>query len=276
MSTDQLQAYAARYGEAAIPAGAGSGPWNPVIAGLLAHRSVRAYRPDPLPAGTLDMLVATAQSAATSSNMQSWSVVAVTDAATKAAMADVAGGQRHIEQCPLFLVFLADLSRHERLAAEEGAALEGLPFLETFLVAALDAGLAAQNAVVAAESIGLSTVYIGALRNNVERVAELLNLPPGAAGVFGLCVGYADEARSAEVKPRLPQPAVLHRERYDAAGEPVHRAAYDQALASFSARHEMSAYRWTDRALSRWGRIASLHGRDGLKQALRRLGFPLR
>ncbi|WP_120007081.1 nitroreductase family protein [Teichococcus vastitatis] len=273
MNSEQHDALAARYGADAMPP---AGPWNPVIAALLAHRSVRAYRPDPLPDGTLETLVAAAQSAATSSNMQTWSVVAVTDPATKAVMAAVANNQKHIEQCPLFLVFLADLSRNERLAAEEGATLEGLPYLETFLVAALDAALAAQNATVAAESLGLSTVYIGALRNDVERVAKALSLPPGTMGVFGLCVGYADPARRAEVKPRLPQPAVLHHGRYDAAEEPAHRAVYDAALAAFSTRNEMNADRWTDRVLARWGKVRTLHGRDELKAALRRLGFPLR
>ena len=273
MNTDQQDALAARYGAAALPP---AGPWNDVIAALMAHRSVRAYRPDPLPEGTLETLVAAAQSAATSSNLQTWSVVAVTDPARKAVLAEVANNQRHVTQCPLFLVWLADLSRTERLAEAEGAALEGLPYLETFLVAALDAALAAQNAVVAAESLGLSTVYIGALRNDVRRVAAELALPPGVVGVFGLCVGYADPEARAEVKPRLPQDAILHRERYAAAAESELRAAYDEALTAFSARNEMKAYRWTDRVLARLGRVSALHGREGLKAALRDLGFPLK
>ena len=139
--TESAAALRARYGEAA-PA---TIPWNPALELLLSHRSVRAYRPDPLPEGTLEALVAAAQSAATSSNMQAWSVVAVTDPDSKRRLAAVAGGQRHVEQCPLFLVFLADLSRHARLAERTGRPLEGLPFLETFLVAALDAGLAAHR-----------------------------------------------------------------------------------------------------------------------------------
>jgi nitroreductase len=138
---------------------------NEHIALLLSHRSIRGYRPDALPPGTLETLVAAAQSAATSSNLQTWSVVAVTDAGKKATLARLAANQKHIEQCPLFLVWIADLSRNRRLAEEEGVTLETLPYQETFLVAAIDATLAAQNATVAAESLGLSTVYIGALRN---------------------------------------------------------------------------------------------------------------
>ena len=75
--------------------------------------------------------------------------------------------------------------------------------------------------MVAAESIGLSTVYIGAMRNDPERVADLLGLPPQCFVVFGLCVGYADRQAAGEVKPRMPQAMVLHHERYDASNADV-------------------------------------------------------
>ena len=205
-------ALALRYGALAAP---DAGPWNETISVLLSHRSVRGYRPDALPNGTLETLIAAAQSAATSSNLQTWSVIAVTDPAKKAALAKVAANQKHIEQCPLFLVWVADISRNQRLGAEENVTLETMPYQETFLVAAIDAALAAQNATVAAESLGLSCVYIGALRNNPQEVARVVGLPPGAFGVFGMCVGYASAEGATEVKPRLPQDVVLHRETYD-------------------------------------------------------------
>ena len=161
------------------------------------------------------------------------------------------------------------------LPVVKGVELAGLPFLESFLVAAIDAALAAQNAVVAAECLGLSTVYIGALRNDVVRVAELLGLPPGAAPVFGLCIGKAVAGREGEVKPRLPQAAVLHRETYDAA-DAGHRAAYDPRMEAFSRRNEMAGSTWTQRVILRLRSFAALHGRDKLKEKLIALGFPLR
>src|ERR1700722_13820197 len=228
-TASQAEALALRYGSGAEPA---SGPWNDVIATLLSHRSVRGFRPDALPAGTLETLVAAAQSASTSSNLQTWSVVSVTDPDKKAALAKIANGQKHIEQCPLFLVWLADVSRNERLGVEEGVTLETSPHFETFLVAAIDAALAAQNATVAAESLGLSMVYIGALRNNPQEVARIVGLPSGAFGVFGMCIGYASTAAASEVKPRLPQDVVLHHDTYDTIGEQTHRAAYDAEMAA--------------------------------------------
>ncbi len=269
----KMQALTERYGAAAMPA---AGPWNDVIGTLMTHRSVRGYKPDAVPAGTLETMIAAAQSAATSSNLQTWSVVQVTDPAVRAECAKIANNQQHIVECPLFLCFLADVSRNERMGQAENTPLEGLPFLETFLVAAIDAALAAQNAVVAAESLGLSTVYIGAMRNNVSRVAELLGLPPGTMCVFGLCVGYAKPGAESSVKPRLAQHAILYRDRYDVSKDGANRKAYDEELARYSKAHEMSQYNWTERVLNRMGPIKSLSGRDKMTAAIKALGFPLK
>ena len=241
---------------------------------MLAHRSVRGYRPDPLPDGALEAIIAGAQSAATSSNLQTWSVVAVTDAGDKAALAAWAGGQEHIEQCPVFLVFLADLARLNRIADRAGLPHAGNDTLEMLLVAAIDAALAAQNAVLAAESLGLSTVYIGAMRNRPEDVARLLGLPQGAAAVFGLCLGHAAEGHEGSVKPRLPQEAVLHRGRYDLDGQDAAIARYDEAMAAFNAREGLQTKApWTIHSARRVAGPQSLSGRHELGQALRRLGF---
>ncbi|WP_431284461.1 NADPH-dependent oxidoreductase [Humitalea sp. 24SJ18S-53] len=266
------EALGLRYGAAVPPAG----PWNQHIDLLLSHRSVRGFRADALPDGTLETLVAAAQSAATSSNLQTWSVVAVTDPERRAALAKLANNQKHITQCPLFLVWLADPSRNQRLGEAEGVDLPTLPYMETFLVAAIDAALAAQNAVVAAESLGLSTVYIGALRNDPAQVATLLGLPPGVVGVFGLCIGYAASDVANEVKPRLPQAAVLFHDTYGHAEEPALRAAYDAEMVAFSARQGMGPENWSRRVIGRMGKISALSGRDRLVEILRSLGFGLR
>ena len=249
---------------------------NGTVRLLLAHRSVRAYLPDRLPPGTLETLVAAAQSAATSSNLQAWSVVAVEDPGRKARLAEIAGGQKHMLRCPLLLVWLVDLSRLDRVGAASGRALEGLDYLETFLVGVVDAAMAAQNAVVALEAMGLGGVYIGALRNDPAAVALELGLPPRVMAAFGLCVGYPDPARPGEVKPRLPQAAVLHREQYDAAREADAVAAYDATLTGFSDRHGMPEQSWTGRVIGRVGTRAALRGRDRMRAVLGALGFPLR
>ena len=264
----------ARYGADAAPA---AGTLNEVLRCLFTHRTVRAYLPDALPPHTFETLVAAAQSAPSSSNLQLWSVIAVEDTGRKARLAQVAGGQAHIEQAPLFLVWLADLSRADRMAAARGRTLEGCAYLESFVVAAIDAALAAQNAAAAAESLGLGTCYVGAMRNDPERVAAELGLPPRAMALFGLCVGYADPARSSAIKPRLPQTMVAFRERY--ALPPAENdlvASYDETLAAFSRAQGMGDVTWTSRVFARMGTLKGLNGRERMRAMMQALGFELR
>jgi nitroreductase len=249
--------------------------WSDTLGGLLQHRSVRAYLPDALAPGTLEAIIAAAQSAASSSNQQFWSVVAVENSDRKARLAELAGGQAHIRQAPLFLIWLADLNRATAIAELAGQGHEALDYIESLVVSVVDAALAAQNAVVALESLGLGSVYIGAIRNRPEAVAEELGLPPLVLPVFGLCVGRIDPARPAEVKPRLPQAAVLHRETYSTEQHaPV--AAYDETLRDFQRSQALPPTGWTQAVVSRVSKVAALNGRERLREALQGFGFRLR
>lgn len=249
---------------------------NDTIEGLLAHRSVRAFSDRPLPEGLIETLVAAAQSAPSSSNLQTFSLVAVENPATKARLAEIAGGQKHVIEAPLMLVWLADLARLEEIGRREDRPTDALSYLETLFVGIIDAALAAQNALVALESLGLGGVYIGALRNRPEELAELLGLPPNVAGVFGLAVGYPDPHRPADVKPRLPQRLVLHRERYDATLPADAIASYDDALKTFQHGQHMREIGWMAAALDRVRGPEALSGRDRMREALTTLGFGLR
>src|SRR5579863_3859063 len=182
--------------------------WNNVVQTILSHRSVRGFLPHALPEGTLELLIAAAQSASTSSNLQFWSVVAVQETKRKSRLAELAGQQQFIRDAPLLLVWLADLSRLDRIAAEHQAQGDGTHYIEEFIVGVVDAALAAQSALIAAESLGLGCVYIGAMRNLPEQVAAELGLPPQVFAVFGMSVGFADLAGETGVKPRLPRPVV--------------------------------------------------------------------
>ncbi|NJN15156.1 MAG: NADPH-dependent oxidoreductase [Oscillochloris sp.] len=261
----------ARYGEAqAHPETA----LNEALTTILAHRSVRKYRDQGLPEGTLELLVAAAQSAATSSNLQTWSVVAVEDPAHKAQLAGLAGDQEHIRRAPLLLVWLADLSRLADVAQARDMPYAGLDYFEMFLVAAIDAALAAQNAALAAEALGLGVCYIGAMRNQPLDVAAALGLPPRSFAVFGMTVGYPDPAQPAAVKPRLPQAAVLHRERYQPDQAPA-VADYRRRMEQFYADQQMKAADWALHSARRIAGPQTLSGRDKLVAALQALGFPL-
>jgi nitroreductase len=272
VSCDVTSAIAARYGaaESNVPLA-----WNDTIELLLSHRSVRGFLSDPLPPGTLEALVAAAQSASSSSNVQAWTVIAVENAETKAALAKIAGGQKHIEECPVLLVWCADLSRTKRMGERHNYPTDATGFLESFVVSVVDAALAAQNATIAAESFGLGMVYIGALRNNPEEVARILKLPPNVVAVFGMCVGMPDPTRPYNVKPRLPQRVVLHREHYDTSLPQEALDSYDATLMAFQRSEKIREVGWTGAMKSRWRDAKSINGRDRIKSALIALGFRL-
>jgi nitroreductase len=251
--------------------------WNETLDVLLSHRSVRAYLPDPLPDGVLETLVAAAQSASSSSNLQAWSVISVEDPARKARLSAMAGGQKHILQAPLFLVWLADLARITAIAKEADGEVAGVSYLESFLVGAIDAALAAQNAVTALESLGLGAVYIGAIRNKPLEVAAELQTPPHVFPVFGMAVGYPDPSVDTAIRPRLPQTAVLHRECYGW-GEPQRDAvaSYNQTFNAYQYERAMPVQNWTAQSIKRLKDAASLSGRDRLREMLNALGFELK
>ena len=248
---------------------------NDTCAALLNHRSVRAFLPAALDAGVLEMLISAAQSASTSSHLQAWSVVAVQEPARKARLAELAGNQQHVREAPLFLVWLADLARLRRIARSFNEPAAALDYLESFLLGAIDASLAAQNAVIAAESLGLGTVYIGGIRNRPEEVAAEIWLPPEVFALFGLCIGRPDPGRPAAIKPRLPQRVVLHRERYSVEGEAEALAAYDRLMEDFDRSQHLPLRAWTRQAAARVRGPESMNGRDLLKATLARLGFKL-
>lgn len=250
---------------------------NPTIETMLQHRSVRAYTSQPVPANTAELLVAAAQSASTSSNMQTWSVIAITDPGRKDRLAKIANNQEFVRSCPLFLVWVADLARLKALGNDRQKPHESLNYLEMLLVAAIDSALAAQNAAVAAESMDMGMVYIGAIRNDPIAVAKELNLPPMSLATFGMCVGYAEPSLTTAVKPRLPQAAILHKETYQHEVYKEVVSAYNNTMDAFYAEQKMNPLGpWDLHTLNRVRGPEAMGGRHTLTQTLRAMGFEIR
>jgi nitroreductase len=184
------------------------------LAHYLSHRSVRRFSDRPISEADIQGLVAAGQSAATSSNLQSWSLVSVQNSVTRQKLADLCGGQKQIVTAPWFFAFIADLNRIEQYSVAAGVSPDALDTIEMYTVAVIDAALAAERMVCAAEAIGLGICYIGALRNHPYEVMEQLRLPLRTAPVFGLCLGYPAESANATIKPRLNQDQMWFRETY--------------------------------------------------------------
>ncbi|MBN9410815.1 MAG: NADPH-dependent oxidoreductase [Burkholderiales bacterium] len=236
---------------------------------LQARGAVRDFRPDPVPEAWLDALLAAGQRAPTSSNLQACSVIVVRDAQLREQLATLASNQRHVVDCPVFLVFCADLSRVALACEAQGAAMDDT--LELGLVASIDAALVAMTLAAAAETMGLASVFIGALRNHPGDVARLLGLPQRAFAAFGLCLGWP---RTPPVpKPRLPRAAFVHEDRYDSSASEAALADYDRQLAlHYRARGKET----TDDSWSRTtGRKFSVGRRRALRAELAALGLKM-
>ncbi|SMF26632.1 oxygen-insensitive NADPH nitroreductase [Pseudogulbenkiania subflava] len=203
---------------------------NPVIQLLKSHRSIRKFTDQPVCDETINEIVACGQAAATSSNIQATTVIRVRDPETREKIAALSGGQAYVASAGAFLVYCADLHRPQLACEMQGGQFsEGMT--EHFIIATVDAALAAQNSVIAAESLGLGICYIGGIRNHPQEISELLGLPEHVYPVFGLCLGFP--AQDPEIKPRLPLPVVLKDERYQNHNDLDGIKAYDEQLRAY-------------------------------------------
>lgn len=191
---------------------------NEVIETILGHRSIRKFKDKPLSEEMVTTLVKCAQSASTSSYQQVCTIIGIEDREKKEKLAELAGNQSYVANNSYFFVFCMDYNRH-MIAAEmkEAEIIETIESTEAFIVGTVDAALAAQNLSVAAESLGLGIVYIGGIRNRLEEVSDLLGCPEHVLPLFGVAVGYP-EANPGK-KPRLPLPAVFHKNNYQSKEE---------------------------------------------------------
>lgn len=209
---------------------------NTVIDTILEHRSIRKFEDKALTKEQIETIVQCAQAASTSSYIQAYSIIGVPDKEMKKQLAELSGNQAYVEDNGHFFVFCADLYRHEvagEIEMRTADIEESLESTEKFMVALIDAALAAQNAALAAESMGLGICYIGGLRNNLEEVTKLLKTPDRVVPLFGLAVGYP--ARVTSKRPRLPLEHIYHENTYS-----QDKAEYVAQLKSYN--EEVSKY----------------------------------
>jgi nitroreductase len=238
----KLTPYQTRYGSPIRQPHAES---NSFIDDLLVRSSVKRFDSSrPLPPGTLQLLIAAAQSASTSGMLQTWSVLALEtkedkERIYKAPHSNVIIGDTDthnhiaIDTCSVLLIWLADLTRIEiilKTLSEDPNVHEQMNRAEYHLKAIIDATIAAQTCFMAAETLGLTGTYCGAIRQlPIEFLAKEFNLPKYTFPIFGMMLGYP--AARTPVKPRLPQELVLHRGSYKPIENVKELEKYDKVLA---------------------------------------------
>ena len=197
----------------------------------------------------------------------------VQDEERRRALQELTGANDFINEAPVFLVFLADLSRQGAIAAELSVPAAGLEYQEALLVATVDAALAAQNAVVAAESLGLGTCYVGGIRTHVLEVARLLQLPRFCYPVVGMALGHPAADAPGGVRPRLPLDAVRHFETYDENASLGGVCDLEDANARYMATWGKPDASWMQGAARRWQDESGLGGRADNRAKIAELGF---
>ncbi|MBR9728444.1 oxygen-insensitive NADPH nitroreductase [Shewanella intestini] len=239
---------------------------NPTIDTLLAHRSIRKFSSQHITPKTLDNILQCAISASSSSFIQCVSIIRVTNPETRQQIAALAGGQHYVASAAEFLVFCADYNRHQQIHPSAQ-----LGYSEQTLIGAVDTGLMGQNALIAAESLGLGGVFIGGIRNDPEQLTQLLSLPEHVLPLFGLCLGYPDQ--QPETKPRLPQSILVHQETYQAVDK-SELAQYDKQITDYYASRSTNSKQmtWSEQITT----ILSKESRPFMQQYLHKQGFSVK
>lgn len=224
---------------------------NETIELLHNHRTIRKFTEEKLTDEEVRTLVEAGQRASTSSNVMAYSIIGITDEEMKKELRAVSG-QAYVEHNGYLFVVCADLHRIAHLGSEEEreSMRMNLESTEQLIVATVDAALVTQNMVIAAESLGLGACFLGSLRNDINRVDELLELPDYVIPLFGLAVGHPNH--QPDVKPRLPFEAVFHENKYDT--KKSHIENYNQTLSAYYKQRDSNTKddNWTSQMIRKY------------------------
>lgn len=155
---------------------------TPTIELICGHRSIRHFTDEPISEAQREAIINSARATSSSSFLQCSSIIRITDKALREELVTLTGGQKHVAQAAEFWVFCADFNRHLQICPDAQLGLA-----EQLLLGVVDTAMMAQNALIAAESLGLGGVYIGGLRNNIEAGRNCLNY----RSMFCRCLGCA-------------------------------------------------------------------------------------
>ena len=187
---------------------------NETIRQLYDRKSVRVFAEQPITEEQTEIILTAASMAPTAGNQQLYTILNITDPALKAALSETCDHQPFIADAPLVLVFCADcLKWYEAFLHADCAPRK--PGEGDLMLAVSDALIAAQNAVVAAESMGIGSCYIGDIMENIEIQRDLLGLPDYVFPAAMLVFGCPTEQQQKRAKPRRADNRhIVHENRY--------------------------------------------------------------
>ena len=244
---------------------------NTTIETMRSHRSIRKFKDKAIPEEILEIILTSAQCAATSNFVQAYTIIRVDNQQNRQAIAKISGSQQWIIDAPVFLVFLADLNRLEAACRKHGKEMAD-GYMEQLIVATVDTALIGQNTLLAAESMGLGGLFIGAIRNNPKKMCDMLNIPEHVYPVFGMCLGYPDD--QPPTKPRLPLEAIFKKDVYHTEGDEAVLNAYDETTHAYylSRDSNLKDETWSSQMAGFMSKIIRPHMKDFIESK----GFCLR
>ena len=152
------------------------------------------------------------RAAPSKSDLQQADIVHVIDAEKRRVIADLIPTMPWVAEAPVFLIFCGNNRRIRKICGAHDRAFAN-DHLDSFMNAAVDAGLVLMNFIRAAETVGLGCCPISVIRNHAARISTLLELPDWVFPLAGLCLGYP--AYSGRLSPRLSLNLTVHTDRYD-------------------------------------------------------------
>ena len=187
---------------------------NQVLKQLKERKSVRVFMDRPILPAEEAAILEGAVNAPTAGNQQLYTIIRVTDPTLKAQLAESCDHQPFIASAPLVLVFCADCRKWYKTFEAFGCDPRK-PGVGDLLLAVSDANIAAQNAVVAAQSLGIGSCYIGDIMENAEQQRKLLSLPKYVFPAAMLVFGYPAPSQLERPKPpRSPMAQIVHDNGY--------------------------------------------------------------
>ena len=187
---------------------------NEVIESLYRRKSVRAYEDREIPEEMKQLILEAAMQAPSAGCQQLYTILDITDQKLKEALAETCDHQPFIAKAPMVLVFCADCKKWYDAYIEAGCEPRK-PGVGDLMLAVTDTVIAAQNAVTAAESLGLGSCYIGDIMENCEEQRKLLQLPDYVFPAAMLVFGWPTKQQKERQKPeRCDQKHIVHENTY--------------------------------------------------------------
>ena len=187
---------------------------NQFIEQLYARKSIRVYTDQEIGQEEKAAILRAAAEAPTAGNQQLYTILDITDQSIKEKLVDTCDHQPMIAQAKMVLIFCADCKKWYDAYVAVGCQTRK-PGVGDLMLAVTDAMIAAQNAVTAAESLGIGSCYIGDIMENCETQRGLLHLPEYVVPVGMLIFGYPTQQQKSRPKPeRVDMKYIVHENGY--------------------------------------------------------------